>query len=497
MTQYARTAVICAMIASMMISMALLVPAPASASSGSRIDQLTTESGSTEILGGGSHFFIKFGSDAAFGIVWGNDTKENNIYFVSIVARNIGLVNIYDNKGDLVLGNHTVRIYTMYAVKLDSLIEFNDLNGDGTLQYHRAYDKETGEFKNYTSSETIYKMASLKTAWSASPVNETNTSDARDWSFSLTATNLSYVPLNLAANQSVGDYKLNEVRLTFHLEAKVDHVENATIPEWRVTVTTGPFGGKWFHDAEFQQNKTVSGDYVKYHVKWDKVIQGWDFDPSNTHPTLLMEFQSILGNYIPPSLVAAMEMAQYKRMVANMGEDGYAIYDSPASHIKMNESFGEFSSPRALSTPRITFGGDRSKIGALEWNSNVTVDGKPGKVHGQVLAAFPITTFGGNGALFTGFVLLGGLDYPGGSLIVQDPTFSSETLLNVSLSTGGGGAGPLSSGLIGLLVLVVAGIVIVSIVLVAIRRPGAKTKDSYEKPSDSQQGDWSKYYEKK
>jgi hypothetical protein len=223
-----------ALIAIMMLSM---VPFTASAASTTDDTRLTTEGGTTEILGGGDHFFVRFGSDAAFGVVWGTQDNPNDIYVVSIVARYLGEAQVYNRQNELVQANHTIKVYTMYAVKLDNLIEYNDSNQDGMLQYHRGYDMVSEMMgSNYTSSETMYKMVNLMTAWNSTAVTNTTSGDSTVFSFGLTATNQSYSYLNRRASQDVGDNMLNELSLTFRLTATNTHVNNATIPQYKLTV---------------------------------------------------------------------------------------------------------------------------------------------------------------------------------------------------------------------------------------------------------------------
>jgi len=45
-------------------------------------------------LGGGDHHFIRFGSDAAFGVLWGTNATPNNIYLVAIKARYLGVADV-------------------------------------------------------------------------------------------------------------------------------------------------------------------------------------------------------------------------------------------------------------------------------------------------------------------------------------------------------------------------------------------------------------------
>src|SRR5512136_3274342 len=101
----------------MMIVGVFAIQLPATAADASLTATIETETGATTVLGGGDHFFVKFGSDAAFGIVWGTQDTPNNVYFVAIKARYLGVAQVYDSEGKLVEANHTVKIYTLYAVK--------------------------------------------------------------------------------------------------------------------------------------------------------------------------------------------------------------------------------------------------------------------------------------------------------------------------------------------------------------------------------------------
>ena len=61
----------------MMLITAFAVPsATASPISVSQNSKITTEVGPTTDLGGGDHFYVKFGSDAAFGILWGTNSNS-------------------------------------------------------------------------------------------------------------------------------------------------------------------------------------------------------------------------------------------------------------------------------------------------------------------------------------------------------------------------------------------------------------------------------------
>jgi hypothetical protein len=460
-------------------------------------DKLLTESGPTEILGGGDHFFVKFGSDAAFGVIWGTEETPNNIYFVAIKARYLGVAQVYDNEGNLLRSNQTVKIATLYAVKLESMLEYEDsekLLTNGTFFGVRVY--QNGNFTgDYWHLEQLFKSVDLKTAWTASPVVEDAKDDSRSWTFDLTATDLPYIAEDNYTGPS-GDNKLNELTLTFHLEANMVQVDDASIPQWRVTVTHGMMGNMWwFSNIEPMEPIAVSGNVVTYHVKWDQKIVGWDNDTSNDDPALLMEFGAIVGNYIPPVLTTAMHMGTltFMTMMRNMNEEGYARCTDGSGEITLDQNVGTYATPKRLATQTLTFSGDNTRIGKFEWVSNVTVDGSDvvNGVHTQLMGGVPIWAIGGNGAVFAGFAVLGGMSFPFGSMIDHDPTFSSEALILTEGSK-------LPLGLLGFAAIIAIIAVVVVVVLVTMsQKPGQKTQQGYEKNVNSQQTDWSKYYQKK
>jgi len=485
-----RTASAGVAVAFMMLLGIFAVPVNASAGPITITDQLETEDGGTTILGGGDHFFVKFGTDASFGIVWGNETNPNDIYFVAIKARYLGMAQVYDRDGKLVEANHSIKVYTMYAVKLDSLLEYSDVNGNGLLQYQRLYDMNSNFTGDYRGYEPMYKMVDMKTSWTQSEIDYDETDDSKVWSFGLTALDLPYIPLDNYSGVS-GDDKLNNLTLTFHLEANMVQVDNASLPQWRITVTKGPLGTMWFNGAEKLNDMQVTGKVIKYDAKWDQYIEGWDFDADNTlNPSLLMEFGAIVGNWMSPTRAAWMEM----NVVRTMNEYGVAVCnEGESTELRINETTVTQTQTRALIQNRLSFSGEWSKIGAMHWVSDVEVDGVQEQLHAQIMAGVPVWAVGPNGAVFAGFAVLGGLAFPGGGLIVHDPTFESEALVDVSTTDG---------PTIPIFLLVLAGVVAIAVIIAAAvlltgKKPGQKVQQSYEKNLSSQPGEWAKYYNKK
>src|SRR5881296_308296 len=177
----------------------VVVSAP-TARSGTLINsQLVEETGATAALGGGDHVFVRFGDDAAFGVVYGTTANPNNVYIVAIKARYLGVAQVADTQNRTIAENRPIKIYTLYAVKLDSIIEFRDTNRNNVADYGRLYNSTTGRFSDYFNRlDTLYKKVDLHTNWTRDAIQRTNDTTYRTWTFNLTAGNLSYT--NVANN---------------------------------------------------------------------------------------------------------------------------------------------------------------------------------------------------------------------------------------------------------------------------------------------------------
>ena len=95
---------------------------------------------------------------------------------------------------------------------------------------------------------------------------------------------------------------------------------------------------------------------------------------------------------------------------------------------------GTSSPPSAFSlqTPRLTFGGEATKIGTFEWVQNVTVDGKTMNATSQVTGVDAVQRTV-RGKDFYGFAAVIGISYPYGQSIVQDPTISSQAVTDLAM----------------------------------------------------------------
>ena len=401
-------------------------------------EQLVEDVSTTAALGGGDGVFVRFGSDAAFGVVYGTDATPNNIYIVVMKARYLGVAQVVDSQGRDVASNRPIKVYTLYAVKLDNLLEFRDENRNGIAEYARTYNETTERFSDYVNAgDTLYKKADLHRNWTRSAIVRTNTTTTRSWTFNLTAQGLPYERIAGWTGSTAGS--LESVRFTFHLNASLEQVDNATVRQWRVTVGT-LLGRDFVTDVQRLADLNVSGKIVRYGLKWDQEFEGWDYVPGNGPPArrLLLELNAIVGNFIPAGVVDAWVES---RLLARMGESGAATFNGTSGSRTANETTRNLASPERLQSPYLDFGGNWTRIARFLWVTDSVVDGATAPMYGQVNAAWRFLAIGEGGNAFAGFVLLAGLSYSGGTTIVHDPDISTDVQADLELPVAAGGSG--------------------------------------------------------
>src|SRR6266702_810278 len=309
--------------------MAVLVT-PAARAATQINDQLVQETGPTTALGGGDHVFVRFGTDAAFGVVYGTAANPNNIYIVAIKARYLGGAQVIDQQDSTVAGT---------------------------------------------------------------------------------------LPL---------------VRFTFHLNASLQQVDNATVPQWQVTL--GQIGGgPVVTNISRLNDLTLSGKALHYDLKWDQDIEGWTFAAQNNPAAtrrILLEIGAIVGNWIPAAILDAWFQS---RVLARMGETGTAQFSTAAGTESANDTTGTYLLARQLQSPFVDFGGNSTRVGRFVWVSNSTVDGASAPVYGQIIAGVRFGAIGERGDAFVGFALLAGLSFLGGASIVHDPSVTTDVQADLQL----------------------------------------------------------------
>lgn len=430
--------------------------------------ELVEETGPTTILGGGDHVFVRFGTDAAFGIVYGTTANPNHIYVVAIKARYIGVAQVVDPENRTIAQDRPIKIYTLYAIKLDSIFEFRDRNQNGVADYGRLYNATTGRFTDYYSrlipqADTLYKKVDLRTNWTASPIVRSSDAQNRSWSFNLTARNLSYARIANYTGSLAGP--LPTVQFGFHLNASMVQVDNVTVPQWRVVVDTS--AGRGVTDITRIEDLYVSGRAVRYNLKWDQEISGWTYAAENgagDRRRLFLELGAIVGNWIPSAIVDSWFEA---RVLARIGEAGVARFNTSAGSQTANETSGVGTSVRILQSPLVDFGGNWTRIGRFSWISDSVVDGNSEPVFGQIVSGVRFLAIGESGNAFLGFALLSGLSFLGGDSIVHDPAVATDIQADLNLP---GGSSPGALFAIAVVAAAVTGGLLILALLVLRRR---------------------------
>ncbi len=457
---------------------ALAFAPPVQAQTTNLSDQLVESAGPTSALGGGNAVWVRFGTDAAFGIVYGNQTHPNNVYIVAIKARYLGVGQVYNSSGALIAANHTIKIYTLYAAKLADILEYRDANGNGIADYSSTYNATTGNYTvNRYASDVFYKKVSLSATWNATTVTPTAGATYRTWTFGIEATNLSYRSIATGAPLAGG---LPLVRFTFHLNASLVQVDNATVPNFRVTV--GTLGGRLYvaNVSRLTDLTLASVKLLHYDLKWDQLIQGWTYAGGNSRPMLILTMGAVVANLIPYSVADAW-LQHFVNRESEAGAARYnytAIGGGGAGTANVNNTTGGYNRPLVFSSPLVTFGGNWTQIGKLLWTTNSTVDGVNQTVTAQVFGVWGFRGISDNGGVYFGLALLMGLNYVGGATIVHDPSVQSDVMTNLTFTTtpSNGPLGTYGAVIAGIVILVV--IVFAAFVLLSRRRK----KDQKEQP---------------
>ncbi len=429
-------------IMAVLVTMAMLlsaVPLMGSAADTSQPEIPEPVNGTTDMLGGGGYVHIQFGDNSEFGVIYGTEENPNSIIILAKVVKYIGTVDAYDSNGAKIADGRYVKVGMLFAQKLDTLLEFNDSNGNGMFDY-------TGliPYEGALMHEPVYKRVSLNTAWEPSEITKEVDGDNTTWTFTLTAHNLSYIPVGNSPtiDEQVANETLDTLQFTFHLRAEKVYTDNASMPHYRVTVETyrGLLGNERYRITEMEKSMdNVSGWRTKYGAKYDQYIEGWDFDPTNENPALMLVFHSIFGHYVPIKEALWLREA----FMARVGANGTAKYYTESGEERINESmvsdYGQMTynfRARQLRHRFIEIDDNWERVARFTWVSNVTVDGEEMQMYAQIQGGFRKTVIA-RGSVFTGFAIIGGLVYPGGNQIYHDPEVAGEVLTDLGSTAPG------------------------------------------------------------
>lgn len=366
-------------------------------------------------------------------VVWGKgESGKGAIWIISSSPRTVAGAQVFDKDGQQLSQSKPIVVRSYFMQRFDAIYEFNDTNMDGIANVVRS--NKPIDTSEVLAHEPVYKAASLRTSWTksnASSREETeNGTPVKVWDLTLTATNLPYRRIGQAQNvtQNVSDNTLNRVAFSFHLRGWKQEGD-ASIPLYRITVdrSTQP---PEVDAATSSGTRSFHGNFTHVKVKEDHEIEGWDFDPKNQHPGLVVETHLAFG-WAP--LSSAPRYIGAKLIERHMKGAGTATFRTDGNTTDTAADGNAETLPDADAAPaatdrvhkigqqrRISFGGNWDNVANLTWVSSTQVwatsNSTPttGQVYFQVQGARKFNWDGAGGAKSRGVVLMGGFSYAGG-----------------------------------------------------------------------------------
>lgn len=359
-----------------------------------------------ELLGRGDWIVVKVGS-ALFGVVYGNGTSPLSPTVFVYYERLLAQAEVHNTSGGLLREGDLV-LRTVMAQSFEALWEFRDGNGDGLFHPPRLTDFLTG------TEDFPRKFLNLSLDWDLEDLAVVTEGDAPSVNFNVTARNLPYTRTRPA--EEVGDGLVSEVTFAFHL--RVDRtLETLDVNVYRVVVDET---GHPVTPFEFNRTEEVRGVAVNSSFKYDHYLLGWDFADEDSR--LALSTALVVGAFTPEKV---------RRWV-----------DVPF-HIEGDTDGEHFDEGRTLNRPllltddQFLFRDEWSRVGHLEWTSDVAVDGAPAQMTFQLHDAGKILHH-----LFRGFWMVGMFIYPPGDAILHDPGMGAGVFIPVALGDVPFGLGP-------------------------------------------------------
>jgi len=389
-----------------------------------------------DLLGGGDFIgLINEDKDAMIGVIYGTEENPNRITIISIFTRYIGCADVYDQRGELLRADRGIPIRTTIAQSFESIIEFEDSDGDDLLDFRRGFGR-------FNQSDSVFKTVSLDTAWELSEVEDIEESNEngtlKTWGFSLSAYDLPYRE-TMSDRNDVTRGALEEVTLTFHFTAHRNDVRAENVPVYNVTVDVENDGEVDVANVERIGERSYRGAALNSWIKYDHYINGWDYDPDNGDPHLFMGTQLLMGNYISNALA---DWISEQLISEELRGDGSARYEEEgrgetelmaknfesADGDKVDiDSMRMGERPRHVNKNQLRFDDNWQQIGRITWVSDVQVDGNEDRMYFQLIGGRS-GIVSRNNVTFKGMFIVGGFSYPGGSEIFHDPQFESQAL---------------------------------------------------------------------
>ena len=395
-----------------------------------------------DFLGGGDYVMAKAPSgDSWIAVVYGtgNQTVKSPITIVASWIRTLAGVEVHDASGMLLNRSRPVAVRSLLVHRFASLIEFNDTNGDGIGNV--AVSNQPVAADQLVATEPVYKAVSLRQAWERGPVSEGTTTEngtlVRSLEFDLTATDLDYIVVGnrSATNDSPGDGKLNSLRFTLQLRVFI-RKSTVSVPFYNISLSAV---AAQTASATRLADRTYNVTTVAARAKTGHIIEGWDLEPTNERPRLMLGTATTFGWAATPAAAAWMTAdfvqktlggggtASFTReggteVLASAADDSLRSDDAPADKADM---------PAKAGARELRLADNWEKCGWLTWTSDVLVYenetslASTGQAFYQVQGARR-TALATDRGTYSGLLLLGGLSYPGAWKVVHDPELGAD-----------------------------------------------------------------------
>ena len=390
-----------------------------------------------EFLGGGDYVMAKAPSgDSWIAVVFGTGDQvfKSPITIVAMWNRTLAGAERHDSDGKLLNRSMPVNVRSILVHQYEALLEFNDTNGDGIGNIVRSPQPlAAGEL---IAREPVYKAVSLRQAWTRDAVQESTSMEngtlVKTFSFNLTASDLDYIVVGNRSlvNASPGDGLLNRITFGFHL--KVFITKGAvSVPFYNLTAVEGITHG---YDLTRLPDRTYNVTTYSARTKTDHDIEGWDFDPQNTNPRLILETGTRLGMQVTHP---GVEWANDTYLIQGLKGAGRADYtpdgakpvsiDASSSSLQPDTDPADAKeTPAKLAVREVALADNWQRCGWLGWVSDVQTCENDTAAPGTGQAFFEIQgarrfTLDTDRGYYFGVLLMGGLSYPGAWRIVHDP----------------------------------------------------------------------------
>ena len=378
------------------------------------------EQGTTDRLGGGDWVVVHAGN-TDFGVIYGTPANPNKIYIFADEKRYLAGVDFYDAGGNLIR-TRGIPVWTVYAQSLERMIEFKDTDGNNRFDLRMWEGGMDG-------LDVPIKGLNLVRGWALSDLTQETSGGILFVNFTVGISDVMYTwtwsrMFPHLRQGTAADGEVSHIAFTFHIRVAIEDA-TARIPWFRVTIAGSD--ERRVLDKTFEGWREYSGQAVNMSVKYDHLIEGWDFVSDESD--LLLETRILVGHVVPREL-----QERYRQREGGRAYEGEVEREGAEICDDRNEVSGE---PREIPAEErhgsISFADDWYKIGRFTWSSDVTVDGTEQEMYFQIHGGGPMSFEYGRAA-FAGFGLLGAFVYPSGQSILHDPGFSAVSY-EISLPT--------------------------------------------------------------